>query len=118
VGLGALGDVDGMLCPFGEPARAESGVDGLASPAQTSTTPRIASPPAIEALTSSPLGYQRDELNISFDPPREQRSGQTIRTACGRAPGSPGAYRVSGSSGSGSRPPNAVVPQNCEATFG
>jgi hypothetical protein len=64
--LDALGDVD-MLCPSGAPTRAESGADGLGNAAHTSTVPIMASPMAIEALTSR-LGCQRDVRNISFDP--------------------------------------------------
>jgi len=67
VGWLGLGDVDGMLCPFGAPVKAEPGVDGLASPAHTSTAPMTASPTAINALTSR-LERQLVESTISFDP--------------------------------------------------
>ena len=67
MGWGALGDVDGTLCPFGAGARADSGIDGLASAAHTSTAPIMASPTAIKALTSR-LGFQLDEPTISLDP--------------------------------------------------
>ena len=52
---------------WGAGARAESGIDGLASAAHTSTAPIMASPTAIKALTSR-LAFQLDEPNISFDP--------------------------------------------------
>ena len=65
--LGLGGDVDGILCPFGAPVKAEPGVDGLASPAHTSTAPITASPTAIKALTSR-LERQLVESTISFDP--------------------------------------------------
>ena len=67
VGWLGLGDVDGMLCPFGAPVNAEPGVDGLASPAHTSTAPITASPTAIKALTSR-LERKLVESTISFDP--------------------------------------------------
>ena len=64
---GALGDVKGMLFPFGAGARAGSGVDGLASAAHTSTAPIMASAIAITALRGR-LRFQLDEPNISLDP--------------------------------------------------
>jgi hypothetical protein len=74
-----------MLCPFGAPVKAEPGVDGLASPAHTSTAPITASPTAIKALTSR-LERQLVESTISFDPLHRQRSARTLRTVAG-APG-------------------------------
>ena len=56
-----------MLCSSGALTRAESGVDGPGSAAQTNRMPIMASPTAIEAFTGR-LGCQRDERNISFDP--------------------------------------------------
>jgi hypothetical protein len=67
VGWLELGELDGILCPFGAPVKAEPGVDGLASPAHTSTAPITASPTAIKALTSR-LERQLVESTISFDP--------------------------------------------------
>jgi hypothetical protein len=67
VGWGALEDVDGMLRSSGAGSAVASEVDGLARAAHTSTTPIMASPTAIKALTSQ-LARQLDELNISFDP--------------------------------------------------
>jgi hypothetical protein len=64
---GALGDVDGMLGSFAAGARAEPGVDGVASAAHTSTAPIMASPTAIKALRGR-LEFQLDEPNISLDP--------------------------------------------------
>ena len=65
--LVALGDVDGMPSPFGTGAGAESGVDGLANAAHTSTAPIMPSPIAIKARTRR-LECQLDELKISFHP--------------------------------------------------
>ena len=67
MGWGALGDVDGMLCPFGAGARAESGVAGLDNAAHTNPAPITPSATAIRAFTSR-LGCQLNELKISFDP--------------------------------------------------
>jgi hypothetical protein len=91
--LGAVGDVDGLLCSFGAPVRAESGVDGLPSAAHTSMAPIMASPTATEALTSR-LGRRRDEPNISLDPLIDSAQDRP-RTAYGRALDFAGAYRVS-----------------------
>ena len=78
----ALGDADGMPSPFGTGARAESGVDGLAKAAHTSTAPIMPSPIAIKARTRR-LECQLNELKISFHPlvdcghgrPSAQRAG-------------------------------------------
>ena len=63
----ALGDADGMPSPFGTGARAESGVDGLANAAHTSTAPIMPSPIAIKARTHR-LECELNELKISFHP--------------------------------------------------
>jgi len=65
--LVALGDVDGVPSSFGTGARAESGVDGLANAAHTSTAPIMPSPIAIKARTRR-LEGQLNELKISFHP--------------------------------------------------
>jgi hypothetical protein len=67
VGWLGLGDLDGILWPFGAPVKAEPGVDGRASPAQISTAPITASPTAIKALTSQ-LERELVDSTISFDP--------------------------------------------------
>jgi len=65
--LVALGDVDGMLSPFGTGAGAESGVDGLANAAHTRTAPITPSPIAIKARIRR-LECELNELKISFHP--------------------------------------------------
>ena len=108
----ALGDVNGMLC--GALAMAESGLDGLASAAHTSTAPTMASPTAIEALTGR-FGCQRDELRISFDRLLDSGRDRTSHNIAG-APliaGAPGVRMIR----SGSRLSNALVQQNGEATL-
>ena len=77
----ALGDVDGVPSPFGIGARAESGVDGLANAAHTSTAPIMPSPIAIKARTSR-LECQLNVLKISFDPLVD--SGHGRPSACGK----------------------------------
>src|SRR5215213_974555 len=71
LGLGASGEAEDRLSAVGAPPAAESGVDGLASAANTRTAPRMDNPAAIQTRIN-PLVRQRDELITCFDPPRRQ----------------------------------------------
>src|SRR4249919_1738317 len=56
-----------MPSPFGTGARAESGIDGLANAAHTTTAPIMPSPIAIKPRTHR-LEDQLNDLKISFHP--------------------------------------------------